>query len=351
MKEVKEMEHLQDNCKIFLEYCRNNKRLTESTIRVYRFDLQHFNQFLGLAGQEKSQIKSYDEVTRLTLEQYLASLQSYSLKTIKRKFACVRSLFHYLEDAERISQNPFARFQINMREPYQLRTIMNLDEVKKVLSSAYGEKPASLPEPPGNAFARSLKITSKEFIWVRDIAVLETLFVAGLRVSELCELTFKDINLNYETLMIHGKGNKERLVYLENGEVILALSIYLHYRNAVGIDLPYLFITKFGQMLSTQAVRNLVTKYTRLAGINKNITPHVFRHTFASLLLEEGVDIKYIQDFLGHSSISTTQIYLHTTSRQKRRIIATQHPRQQLHFYENSTLDNVKLTSRRGEVV
>lgn len=345
------MKYLQDDCKNFLEYCRNNKRLTESTIRVYRFDLQHFNQFLEPAEQETVQVKSYDEVTRLTLEYYLASLHSYSLKTIRRKFACVRSLFHYLEDAERIRQNPFARFQINMREPCQLRTTMNLDEVRKVLSSAYGEKPVSLTEPPGNASARSLKITSKEFISIRDIAILETLFVAGLRVSELCGLTFKDINLNYETLMIHGKGNKERLVYLENKEVILALDSYLNYRKNVGIDLPYLFITKFGQVLSTQAVRNLVAKYARLAGINKNITPHVFRHTFASLLLEEGVDIKYIQDFLGHSSISTTQIYLHTTNRQKRKIIATQHPRQQLHFFENSSIDNVKLSSWRGEVV
>jgi Site-specific recombinase XerD len=104
-------------------------------------------------------------------------------------------------------------------------------------------------------------------------------------------------------------------------------------------------------MLSTQAVRNLVAKYARLAGIEKNITPHVFRHTFASLLLEEGVDIKYIQDFLGHSSISTTQIYLHTTNKQKRKIIATQHPRQRLYFSDISPADNVKLTSRRGEAV
>jgi integrase/recombinase XerD len=82
--------------------------------------------------------------------------------------------------------------------------------------------------------------------------------------------------------------------------------------------------------LSTQSVRNLVVKYTKLAGIDKKITPHYFRHSFASLLLEEGVDIKYIQDFLGHSSISTTQIYLHTTSNQKRRILSTKHPRQKL---------------------
>jgi integrase/recombinase XerD len=135
------------------------------------------------------------------------------------------------------------------------------------------------------------------------------------------------------------------MIYLENAEVILALNSYLYQRKHSEIELPYLFITKFGRMLSTQAVRNLVTKYTKLAGIKKNITPHVFRHTFATLLLEEGVDIKYIQDFLGHSSISTTQIYLHTTNRQKRKIIATQHPRQRLYFSGNYSADNVKLSS------
>ena len=135
------------------------------------------------------------------------------------------------------------------------------------------------------------------------------------------------------------------MIYLENNEVNNALKQYLYFRNKTKINLPYMFITKFGQMLSTQAVRNLVTKYTRLSGLSKNITPHVFRHTFATLLLEEGVDIKYIQDFLGHSSITTTQIYLHTTNKQKRTIIASRHPRQKLYFSGKSPEDNVKLSS------
>lgn len=338
---------MEDSCS-FLDYCRNNRRLTGNTIRVYRFDLEHFNRFLS---HETPPVNQYYEVSKATLEHYLSSLQSYSVKTIKRKFACIRSLFHYLEYEEKIERNPFVRFQLNMREPRQLRTTMNLEEVEKLLAAAYEEKPSGLPEQTGAVTARPLKITSEEFIWVRDIAILELLFVGGLRVSELCGLKFQDLNLNHAAIMIHGKGNKERLVYLENQEVILALNSYLYHRKNAGIGISYLFITKFGQMLSTQAVRNLVSKYTRLAGIKKNITPHVFRHTFATLLLEEGVDIKYIQDFLGHSSISTTQIYLHTTNRQKRSIIATRHPRQKLYFSENPPMDNVKLTSWRGEAV
>ena len=326
----------------FLDYCLNYRRLSKNTLRVYQFDLEHFNRFLN---SEEPLVKDYSMVTKAILESYLISLHSYSVKTIKRKYACLRSLFHYLEYEEKIDQNPFARFQLNVREPHRLRTTMNFEEIEKFLSVAYEEKPSSLPEKPGAITARPLKITSEEFIWIRDIAILELLFVGGLRVSELCSLTLNDINLKHNAIMIHGKGNKERLIYLENEEVIVALNSYLYQRKNGDSHLPYVFITKFGMMLSTQAVRNLVTKYTRLAGIKKNITPHVFRHTFASLLLEEGVDIKYIQDFLGHSSISTTQIYLHTTNKQKRKIIATQHPRQRLYFSGNSSEDNVKLSS------
>ena len=160
--------------------------------------------------------------------------------------------------------------------------------------------------------------------------MLELLFAGGFRVSELCKLKFEDLSPDRLAIRINGKGNKERTIYLENIEVVRALNRYLAYREAVPDGNGYLFITKFDRPLSTQAVRNLVRKYSEMSGIHKNITPHVFRHSFASLLLEEGVDIKYIQDFLGHSSISTTQIYLHTTSSQKRRILSAKHPRQKL---------------------
>jgi integrase/recombinase XerD len=339
------MNHLNETYSSFINYCIHNRRLAQNTIRVYEMDLQHFNKFLL---SEEQSIQDFKEVTKSTLEDYLSTLERYSVKTIKRKFACIRSLFHYLEYQDQIEQNPFLRFHINIREPYKVRTAMNIEEIRRLLSAAYNEKPPKLNGPSDPLI---LKITSEEFIWIRDIAILELLFVGGLRVSELCGLCFEDVNLNYHTIMIHGKGNKERLIYLENDEVIHALNHYLYFRRKVNRDMSYLFITKFGQMLSTQAVRNLVTKYTRLSGLSKNITPHVFRHTFATLLLEEGVDIKYIQDFLGHSSITTTQIYLHTTNGQKRKIIASHHPRQKLYFSGNSSADNVKLTSQRGEAI
>ena len=108
------------------------------------------------------------------------------------------------------------------------------------------------------------------------------------------------------------------------------LDDYLYFRRAIPMDLPYLFVTKFNTTMSTQGVRNIVTKYVERSGIHKKITPHVFRHSFATLLLESGVDIKFIQDFLGHSTIATTQIYLHISDEQKRKVLAAKHPRSRM---------------------
>ena len=149
-REMYKMNQLQAENRGFFDYCKNNKRLSRNTLRVYQFDLQHFNQFLS---SEDPLILDYREVTKAVLEHYLNSLQNYSVKTIKRKFACLRSLYHYLEYEDKIEQNPFARFQLNVREPYKLRTTMNLEEVEKLLAVAYEEKPGSCrsirePSPP-----------------------------------------------------------------------------------------------------------------------------------------------------------------------------------------------------------
>ena len=161
---------------------------------------------------------------------------------------------------------------------------------------------------------------------------MELLFASGIRVQELCNIKLKDIDFVNFFVRILGKGDKERKVYFGNPAVIAAFSAYTQYKEYAGFKSEYLFLNKFGQKLSTQAVRNLISKYTRLAGIEKNVTPHVFRHTFATLLLEEGVDVKFIQEFLGHSSISTTQIYIHVSDQKGREILKNKHPRRRINF-------------------
>jgi integrase/recombinase XerD len=318
----------------FIKHCKNQRRLSQDTVRAYGLDLKGFAEFLLTCDP---QIIDCAEVTRHTLQEYVNFLnENFAVKTVRRRIASIRSFFNYLEGEEIVPENPFLKFHLNIKEPFRVPKTLSLDEVTRILEAVYGDSPTLFPvmSKLESRKRSSEKITinpnSEEFIWARDVAILELLFAGGFRVSELCKLEFGDISADHMAIRINGKGNKERTIYLENIEVVKALNRYLILRDASEVENPSVFITKFHKPITTQAVRNLVEKYTRLAGINKKITPHFFRHSFASLLLEEGVDIKYIQDFLGHSSISTTQIYLHTTSSQKRRILSTKHPRQKL---------------------
>jgi len=335
----------------FIKNCRNQRRLSADTVKAYGLDLKGFAEFLSSLDPP---ITSSSEVTKQTLQEYVNYLnENFAVKTVRRRVASVRSFYNYLEIEEIIPVNPFDKFHLNMKEPFRVPKTMSLEEISQILEAAYGDSPTLFPVLPGFnskvGISEKNKINpnSKEFIWVRDVAILELLFAGGIRVSELCKLEFSDISADHLAIRINGKGNKERTIYLENIEVVKALNRYLIFREAAGVDSTYVFITKFHKPLSTQAVRNLVSKYTEMAGIDKKITPHIFRHSFASLLLEEGVDIKYIQDFLGHSSISTTQIYLHTTSSQKRRIISTKHPRQKLILSEVAPMADMMLQDTR----
>lgn len=328
------MNEITSHSQKFLKHCQNQRRLSQDTIKAYELDLKGFAEFLLTLDPPVSNCL---DVTKQTLQEYVNYLNgNFAVKTVRRRVASLRSFYNYLEGEEILPDNPFDKFHLNIKEPFRIPKTMSLDEVNQILACAYGDSPTLIPVPsaPGSNSGTSKKTAinpnSREFIWLRDIAVLELLFAGGFRVSELCRLQFSDLSPDGLAIRINGKGNKERTIYLENIEVVKALRRYLKYREAVEDGNDYLFISKFDKPLSTQAVRNLVKKYSELAGIDKKVTPHVFRHSFASLLLEEGVDIKYIQDFLGHSSISTTQIYLHTTSNQKRRILSTKHPRQKL---------------------
>ena len=153
------------------------------------------------------------------------------------------------------------------------------------------------------------------------------LFATGIRISELCDIQSSDINLDAQTVTIKGKGNKERIAFISNTYAVLALKNYLAVRPA--INSSYLFINRLGNKTSSQSVRFFIEDLGR-AVLNKHITPHMIRHTFATLLLEEGVDITYIKTFLGHSSTATTQIYAASTTYKQRQILTTLHPRNRI---------------------
>lgn len=317
---------------LFLKHCKQQRRLADHSIKGYTIDLRMFMEYLE---SRIPPVAKCNQVTKETLGDYVAEISGrYQFKTIKRKMACIRSFFSYLDDNEVIEENPFQRFRLRLRDGHKNPRSLTVSEMDRFLQAVYSDAYAASAMKQLNRLRNmenpSLETLNGNFFWCRDIAIIELLFAVGLRVSELCGLRLEDYDRVERSFYIMGKGNRERTLYLENDEVLAVLDNYLLMRKAVETDHSYIFITRFREPMSTQGVRNLITKYAKIAGINKNITPHVFRHSFASLLLESGVDIKYIQEFLGHSTISTTQIYLHTSDEEKRRILATKHPREQM---------------------
>lgn len=178
---------------------------------------------------------------------------------------------------------------------------------------------------------KTLAITVYQYrTCLRDIAVLELLFATGMRISELCSIKPDCINLEDGTIKIYGKGAKERILQIGNTDVLAAVREYGEaFSNTIGSSNCF-FVNRLGHQLSDQSIRNMINQYADLAGIGQHITPHMFRHSFATLLLEEDVDIRYIQQLLGHSSITTTQIYTHVTLNKQRDILTTKHPRNKI---------------------
>ena len=296
----------------YLEYCNSQKCLDEKTLKAYRIDLRQFS--------EQISIINITEITSKTLEQYIARLhEQYKPKTVKRKIASVKALLHYLEYKNTIDHNPFSKILIHFREPVILPKIIPLHTVETFLSTIYKQR-------------ENAKTSYQKRNALRDVAVTELLFATGMRISELCSLKSNDVNLYDGTILIYGKGGKERRIQIGNESVISILAEYNNAFDTKRQSCNNFFINQSGKALSDQSVRRMINKYTSLASIDQHITPHMFRHTFATSLLEADVDIRYIQEMLGHSSINITEIYTHVTVSKQRDILATKHPRKDFHI-------------------
>lgn len=299
--------------KEFLQHCKIEKNLSIKTIKAYETDLTQASNFFDL--------KNYDscitKITKNELREYLISISHLKPKSIKRKIACLKVLFNYLEFEDKILLNPFRKLKINIKEPKRLPSVMNIIEIKSILKAAYIQK-SKINDT----------ISYSYFSALRDIVIIELLFSTGVRVSELVDLNETSINFDTGNIIIKGKGNKERIIQVCNKEALLLMRQYRKlYLSKVESSNNYFFINRFNKRLSDQSIRAIVKKLSNKAEIKRHITPHIFRHSFATLLLENGVDIKYIQTLLGHSSILTTQIYTHVNSEKQKQILKTKHPR------------------------
>lgn len=301
------MYNLQQNITNYLDYCLNQKRLNSKTLKAYRIDLTQFQSFINISNVR--------DITIPVLEDYISFLnKEYSPKTVKRKIASIKAFFRYLEYKDIILINPFYKMQIKFREPFVLPKTIPLNAIELLLKTIYSQQ-------------YNAKTAYQKQMAIRDAAIIELLFSTGIRISELCALKEADINLYDKTLLIYGKGNKERILHIGNDDVIRTLKIYqTTFKNQIQLC-NHFFSNVKGTPLSDQAVRNMINKYCNIASIHLHITPHMFRHTFATSLLEADVDIRYIQEMLGHSSINITEIYTHVATAKQKTILATKHPR------------------------
>jgi integrase/recombinase XerD len=297
----------------FILHCQHEKKLSNKTRKCYEIDLKQFLEFL----EKENEPLSIEQIDKNILRSYLYGLSEFKPKTIKRKIATLKAFFNFMEFEDRIVVNPFRKIRFQIKEPKRLPTVMTAPEIKQIFRAVYAKK-----------ITEGVKSSYKSFETIRNIAVIELLFATGVRVSELSNLSIDNVNLDSGFIKVIGKGNKERMIQICNKEMISCLYEYViqahRYRDNANNSF---FVNRIGKQLSEQSIRHIVKNISKLAELNKHITPHVFRHSVATLLLEEGVDIKYIQVILGHSSIMTTQIYTHVNSEKQKAILNDKHPR------------------------
>lgn len=293
---------LTDQISKYLQVCEFEKKLSADTLKAYRIDLAQFSDFAQEANVDK-----------MLLGQYAAYLnRTFAPRSVKRKLASIRAFYSMLEEQEVIEESPFRRFRLHIVYPKELPRAIPTGIVETLLRDAY----------------RQYKDSRNRWM-LRDILVLELLFGTGMRVSELCKLTPDTFLLESSglRLLVHGKGRKERVLQIATPELILLAERYLQeFADSIERE-GAILINRRRKPLSTQGVRQILQKHMDTATVRGHITPHMFRHTFATALLDAGVDIRYIQSLLGHSSIATTEIYTHVATGQQSMILAQRHPR------------------------
>ena len=294
---------LEDKLAAYLEYCEYRKEFDRKTLKAYRIDLRQYFEYICVDEPDKEKIEEY--VTHLH--------KSYKQKTVKRKIASIKAFYNYLEETEIIAESPFRKIKVKFKETVTLPRIIPREEIEKLLNHMY------------QCLNENDK-ASRKFM-LRDVAVIEVFFATGARVYEISNIRDDSINLNTGLIRLMGKGGKERYVQISNTSILEVLKKYYDENEQSIKKSGYFFVNNRESRYTEQSIRLMLKKYTKQAGIERNITPHMFRHSFATYLIEEGVDVSCVQQILGHSSIKTTQIYIHIAAKKQAEILKELHPR------------------------
>ena len=286
------------------EYIRElsiNKNYSENTIEAYKRDLNEYFSYL------KNNNKNYLSIDYDSIRKYLSYLNDKkdTNTTISRKISSLRGFYSYLRLNEKIKNNPFKLINLPKKEQ-KLPRFFYYNELEELFAAC--DTSISLGQ--------------------RNLAILEVLYATGTRVSELINIKLEDINFSEKQIKVLGKGNKERMVFL--GEYAVdALEDYLNdgYLFLNKYNLDYVFLNHLGNKITRRGIEDILTKLIKKTSIDKKISPHMIRHSFATHLLNEGCDLESVQEMLGHESISATAIYTHVTDDRIKEIYFKAHPR------------------------
>lgn len=289
----------------FRSYILVEKNFSKHTAKAYYSDIMDFLLWLGDTALEN--------VNFSKIREYLHFIQKFNYKktTLARKIASLRTFYKYLYREKRVESNPAMNLN-SPKRPKQLPKFLTQYEVEQILNNITIDTPAGY----------------------RNKAILELLWATGMRVSELSGLNFEDLNLENNEIRVFGKGSKERIIlvtdraktylqrYIETARPLVAKG----YRTENNENSP-VFINNTGFRLQTRTIRNVINEIVEKIQLPKHVTPHVFRHSFATHLIENGADLRVVQELLGHASISNTQIYTHVSSQHLKEVYNETHPR------------------------
>ena len=299
---------MKNHLKRFVLHLGLERNLSDNTISAYENDLKQFIAFL--TSQLSCRKPAPKQVDRLAIRHFLSHLKAGGARgsTLRRKLAAIRCFMNYLCTREDLKSNPAVGIRMP-RKPKRLPSFLAVDEVNRLM------------ELPGRG----------DFPGARDLAMLELFYSTGIRLGELHALSVSDLDLFGEVIKVKGKGRKERLIPLGR-MATRALKKYLTLRidllrQRKHIEEPALFVNRFGKRLSRRGIQSVVRKYLTQVCSIKQMSPHVLRHTFATHMLENGADLRAVQELLGHASLASTQIYTHVTSERLKEVYRQAHPR------------------------
>lgn len=303
-------------------YFSTNER-TKKTRDAYLSDLTQFCVFAG----EGLPLKA---VSGSVVERWCAHLrrQEYSPASIRRKMVVLKVFCAYWVRKGSLRESPFWRVKLSYGRAEQLPRALSAREMRKLLSQARRSNSSAAASLNGKGAAQleSLKASSPEYRSLRNLALVDLLFATGLRVGEAASLNVQDFFARESFFRVKGKGGRHRLAVVVDEETVHVQRKYLEARARIETRSPALFLNSSGGRLTTQGIANVIARLREDAGIERHVTPHMLRHTVATLLLRNGVDIRVVQEFLGHASIATTQRYTHVTKEHLVGVLRKRHP-------------------------